>query len=415
MPDYAVRDIGLAPGGRLKIQWVQEHMPVLNAIRKEFSQELPFKGIKVALSIHLEAKTAYLAEVIKAAGAEVAVTGSNPLSTQDDVAAGLITAGIKVFAWHNASDAEYRGHLLSVLDSHPQVIIDDGGDLVNLLHTERANQAPEVIGGCEETTTGVRRLVNLEREGKLLFPMMAVNNARCKFLFDNRYGTGESVWSAIMRTTNLVVAGKTVVVLGYGWCGKGVAMRARGLGAHVIVCEVDPIRALEALMEGFQVMGSEEAAANGDIFITVTGCRDTLEKRHFKLMRDGAILANAGHFDVEINKEHLGSLAERISVARQNVEQFLLADGRRIYLIAAGRLVNLAAGDGHPVEIMDMSFGIQALSARYIREKGNSLAKKLYPIPEEIDQLVAELKLKSQAITIDSLDEKQKAYLGEWQ
>lgn len=416
MPDYAVRDIGLAPGGRLKIQWVQEHMPVLNSIKGEFARELPFKGLRVALSIHLEAKTAYLAEVIKAGGAEeVAVTGSNPLSTQDDVAAGLAAVGVKVFAWHNASDAEYREHLLSVLNSHPQVIIDDGGDLVNLLHTERADQASEVIGGCEETTTGVRRLVNLEREGKLLFPMMAVNNARCKFLFDNRYGTGESVWSAIMRTTNLAVAGKTVVVLGYGWCGKGVAMRARGLGAHVIVCEVDPVRALEALMEGYQVMGSVEAAALGDIFITVTGCRDTLEERHFKLMRDGAMLANAGHFDVEINKEHLDTLAERSSVVRQNIEQFLFADGRRIYLIAAGRLVNLAAGDGHPVEVMDMSFGIQALSARYIREKSGSLAKKLYPIPAEIDRLVAELKLKSQAITIDSLNEKQKAYLSEWQ
>ncbi len=415
MPDYIVRDINLAPAGRLKIAWVQAHMPVLNSIREEFARELPFKGIRVALSIHLEAKTAYLAEVIRAGGADVAVTGSNPLSTQDDVAAGLAATGVRVFAWHNATDAEYREHLLSVLDCRPQIIIDDGGDLVNLLHTVRAGQAPEVIGGCEETTTGVRRLENLAREGKLLFPMMAVNNAFCKFLFDNRYGTGESVWSAIMRTTNLLVAGKTVVVLGYGWCGKGVAMRARGLGARVIVCEIDPVRALEALMDGYKVMSSEEAAAAGDIFITVTGCRDALDKRHFNRMKDGAILANAGHFDVEINKVSLDAVARRRSLVRQNIEQFDLPDGRKIYLLAEGRLVNLAAGDGHPAEIMDMSFSIQALSARHIKEKAGSLARKLYLVPGEIDQKVATLKLKSQGITIDSLNEKQKAYLNEWQ
>ena len=415
MPEYIVRDINLAPAGRLKIAWVQAHMPVLNSIREEFARELPFKGIRVALSIHLEAKTAYLAEVIRAGGAEVAVTGSNPLSTQDDVAAGLAATGVRVFAWHNATDSEYREHLLSVLDCRPQIIIDDGGDLVNLLHTVRAGQAPEVIGGCEETTTGVRRLENLAREGKLLFPMMAVNNAFCKFLFDNRYGTGESVWSAIMRATNLVVAGKIVVVLGYGWCGKGVAMRARGLGARVIVCEIEPVRALEALMDGYKVMSSEEAAAAGDIFITVTGCRDALDKRHFNRMKDGAILANAGHFDVEINKVSLDAVARRRSLVRQNIEQFDLPDGRKIYLLAEGRLVNLAAGDGHPAEIMDMSFSIQALSARHIKEKAGSLARKLYHVPGEIDQKVATLKLKSQGITIDSLNEKQKAYLNEWQ
>lgn len=414
MPDYIVRDINLAPGGRLKIDWVRAHMPVLNAIREEFEKELPFKGVRVALSVHLEAKTAYLAEVIRAGGAEVAVTGSNPLSTQDDVAAGLAAAGIKVFAWYNATDAEYREHLLAVLDCRPQVIIDDGGDLVNLLHTVRAGQAPEIIGGCEETTTGVRRLENLEREGKLLFPMMAVNNAFCKFLFDNRYGTGESVWSGIMRTTNLVVAGKTVVVLGYGWCGKGVAMRARGLGARVIVCEIDPVRALEALMDGYQVMGSEEAACAGDIFITVTGCRDALDRRHFARMKDGAILANAGHFDVEINKAHLNEVAERRCQARRNIEQFDLPGGRKIYLLAEGRLVNLAAGDGHPAEIMDMSFAIQALSARYIKENAASLSKKLYRVPGEIDHRVALIKLKSLGISIDRLNEEQVAYLNEW-
>lgn len=413
MPDYIVRDINLAPSGRMKIEWVRAHMPVLNAIREEFERDLPFKGVRVALSVHLEAKTAYLAEVIRAGGADVAVTGSNPLSTQDDVAAGLAAAGIKVYAWYNATDGEYREHLLSVLDNRPQVIIDDGGDLVNLLHTVRAKQAAEVIGGCEETTTGVRRLENLDREGKLLFPMMAVNNAYCKYLFDNRYGTGESVWSGIMRTTNLVVAGKAVVVLGYGWCGKGVAMRARGLGARVIVCEIDPIRAIEAIMDGYQVMGSKEAAPAGDIFITVTGCCDVLDKSHFASMKDGAVLANAGHFDVEINKGQLAGMAERRCLARQNIEQFDLPGGCRIYLLAEGRLVNLAAGDGHPAEIMDMSFAIQALSARYIIENAGDLAKKLYPVPGEIDRRVAALKLKSLGIVIDSLTEEQEAYLNE--
>ena len=413
MAEYIVRDINLAPAGRMKIDWVQAHMPVLNAIRKEFERDLPFKDTRVALSVHLEAKTAYLAEVIRAGGAEVAVTGSNPLSTQDDVAAGLAAAGIKVYAWYNATESEYRQHLLSVLENKPQIIIDDGGDLVNLLHTALREQAGEVIGGCEETTTGVRRLENLEREGKLLFPMLAVNNAYCKYLFDNRYGTGESVWSGIMRTTNLVVAGKAVVVLGYGWCGKGVSMRARGLGARVIVCEIDPIKAIEALMDGYQVMGSEEAAQAGDFFITVTGSSDVLTRRHFSVMKDGAILANAGHFDVEINKEHLADMAVERRQARHNIEQFTLTDGRKLYLLAEGRLVNLAAGDGHPAEIMDMSFAIQALSARYIKENAGSLVKKLYPVPGEIDCRVAALKLKSLGIVIDSLTEEQVAYLNE--
>lgn len=415
MPDYVVRDISLAPSGRLKIDWVRAHMPVLNAIREEFERDRPFEGINVALSIHLEAKTAYLAEVIRAGGAEVAITGSNPLSTQDDVAAALAATGMKVYAWYNATDQEYREHLLHVLDTHPRVVIDDGGDLVNLLHTERKDQVAEVIGGCEETTTGVRRLEALDREGRLLFPMLAVNNAFCKFLFDNRYGTGESVWSGIMRTTNLVVAGKTVVVLGYGWCGKGIAMRAKGLGARVIICDIDPVRAIEAHMDGYQVLSSEEAAYRGDIFVTVTGCRDVLRLHHFTKMKDGAILSNAGHFDVEINKPELASLAVDRRVARQNIEQFTLPDGRNIYLLAEGRLVNLAAGDGHPTEIMDMSFGIQALSARYIKENAGNFDKKLYRVPEEIDQRVANLKLKSMGVTIDSLTEEQEAYMHEWQ
>jgi len=415
MSDYIVRDIDLAQDGRLKIDWVREHMPVLNAIREEFERDRPFEGLRVAMSIHLEAKTAYLAEVIRAGGAEVAITGSNPLSTQDDVAAALAAAGINVYAWYDATDQEYREHLLHVLGARPRVIIDDGGDLVNLLHTERKEQAAEVIGGCEETTTGVRRLEALEREGRLLFPMLAVNNAFCKFLFDNRYGTGESVWSGIMRTTNLVVAGKTVVVLGYGWCGKGIAMRAKGLGARVIVCDVDPVKAIEACMDGYQVMRSDQAAYQGDIFITVTGCRDVLRLRHFTRMKNGAIMANAGHFDVEINKTELAGLSVERRTARRNIEQFTLPDGRKLYLLAEGRLVNLAAGDGHPTEIMDMSFGIQALSARYIKENAASLEKRLYRVPEEIDRRVAQLKMASMGIEIDNLTGDQEAYMNEWQ
>ena len=415
MKDYIVRDLSLAPAGRLKIDWVKEHMPVLNAIREDFERDRPFAGVRVALSIHLEAKTAYLAEVIQAGGAQVAVTGSNPLSTQDDVAAALAASGINVYAWYNATDREYRDHLLHVLDTGPRVVIDDGGDLVGLLHTARREQAANVAGGCEDTTTGVRRLEALDREKKLLFPMLAVNDALCKFLFDNRYGTGESVWSGIMRTTNLVVAGKTVVVLGYGWCGKGVAMRARGLGARVIVCEVDPVKAIEACMDGYQVLSSEQAAALGDIFITVTGCRDVLCRSHFEKMKNGAVLANAGHFDVEINLHDLGDLAQERRTARHNIEQFTLTGGRKIYLLGGGRLVNLAAGDGHPTEIMDMSFAIQALSARYIQENARNLDRRLYRVPEEIDRRVALLKLNSLGITIDSLTGEQEAYLNKWQ
>ena len=411
MKDYVVRDINLAPAGRLKIDWVKEHMPVLNTIREDFERDKPFAGTRVALSIHLEAKTAYLAEVIRAGGAEVAVTGSNPLSTQDDVAAALAAGGMNAYA----TEREYRDHLLYVLDTRPQVVIDDGGDLVGLLHTDRKEQAVDVTGGCEETTTGVRRLEALDRDKKLLFPMLAVNDAFCKFLFDNRYGTGESVWSGIMRTTNLVVAGKTVVVLGYGWCGKGVAMRAKGLGARVIVCEVDPVRAIEACMDGYQVMNSEQAAGFGDIFITVTGCRDVLCRRHYERMKDGAILANAGHFDVEINLKDLVDMALERRTARHNIEQYTLVGGRKICLLAGGRLVNLAAGDGHPTEIMDMSFAIQALSARYIQENAGDLEKRLYRVPQEIDRRVARLKLNALGIGIDSLTGEQEAYLNKWQ
>ncbi|WP_027356528.1 adenosylhomocysteinase [Desulfofundulus thermocisternus] len=415
MQEYLIRDINLAPGGRLKIDWVRVHMPVLNVIREEFERTRPFAGVRVAMSIHLEAKTAYLAEVLKAGGAEVAISGSNPLSTQDDVAAALAAEGIHVYAWHGATGEEYVEHLVKVLEIRPHVVIDDGGDLVHLLHTRCRELAGEVVGGCEETTTGVSRLKAMEQEGRLLFPMIAVNDARCKFLFDNRYGTGESVWAGIMRTTNLLVAGKTVVVVGYGWCGKGVARRAAGLGAKVVVCEVDPVRALEAYMDGYLVMKSEQAAEVGDIFITVTGCRDVLRSRHFRRMKDGAILANAGHFDVEINKPELAGIAVSRRLVRQNIEEFTLPDGRRIYLLGEGRLVNLAAGDGHPAEIMDMSFALQALSARYIRENGNCLKPGVHLVPPELDRRVAEIKLSSLGVEIDQLTPDQKAYLQSWQ
>lgn len=415
MQEFIVRDINLAPQGRLKIDWVKAHMPVLNGIRAEFEKELPFKDVRVAVSIHLEAKTAYLAEVIKAGGAEVAITGSNPLSTQDDVAAALAAVGINVYAWYNSTEEEYKEHLLKVLATEPRIIIDDGGDLVHLLHTELTDLAAKVIGGCEETTTGVLRLRAMEKEEKLLFPVLAVNDAYCKYLFDNRYGTGESVWSSIMRTTNLIAAGKTVVVLGYGWCGKGVALRAKGLGAKVVVCEVDPVKAIEAYMDGFEVMSAEESTWVGDVFITVTGCKDVLRGFHYQVMKNGAILANAGHFDVEISKPELKALAVSYRVVRKDIEEYTLNDGRKIYLLAEGRLVNLAAGDGHPAEIMDMSFALQALSARYVLQNKDILEKKVYNIPEEIDQRVAYLKLKSLGINIDKLTPEQKAYLNAWQ
>jgi len=408
----AIRDASLAPAGEQKIAWAGAHMPVLNVIREEFESRQPFAGINIAMSIHLEAKTAYLARVLQAGGARVAVTGSNPLSTQDDVAAALAQGGITVFAWYNPTPEEYHEHLCQTLTTGPQIVIDDGGDLVHLLHTELQHLARDVWGGCEETTTGVARLRALERAGRLAFPMVAVNNALSKFLFDNRYGTGESVWAAIMRTTNLVVAGKTVVVCGYGWCGRGIAMRARGLGANVIICEVDPIRAMEACMDGYRVMSSLDAAPYGDIFVTATGCRDVLRAEHFACMKDGAILANAGHFNVEISLPALEKLSVDRRIARANIEEFLLADGRRLYLLAEGRLVNLAAGDGHPAEIMDLSFALQALCAEYLVKRHKELRPAVLPVPEAIDRRVAELKLASLGITIDTLTPEQVAYLA---
>ncbi|MDD2496988.1 MAG: adenosylhomocysteinase [Desulfitobacteriaceae bacterium] len=412
--DSMIHDINLAPEGQLKLDWVRAHMPLLNLIRREMEEEQPFKGKKVAICLHLEAKTGYLATVIQAGGADVCVAASNPLSTQDDVVAALVKNGIHAFAWHNASDEEYHVHLHKALDFQPDLIIDDGGGLVSTLHGERGAQVKNIIGGCEETTTGILRLRSMEKSGALQFPMIAVNDAYCKYLFDNRYGTGQSVWNGINRTTNLVVAGKTVVVAGYGWCGKGVAMRAKGLGARVIVTEIDPIKAVEAFMDGFQVMTMEEAAPHGDFFITVTGNVNVIRKEHLSRIKDKAVLANAGHFDVEVSKPDLNELAASKRVVRKNIEEYLFPDGRRVYLLAGGRLVNLAAGDGHPAEIMDMTFALQALSLKYLLEHRSQLEKRVYDVPQEIDRKVALMKLHTLNKKIDELTEEQEKYLADW-
>lgn len=408
-----IRDKSLAPQGLAKILWVKEHMPVLNILNSELSVAKPLAGVNLVITMHLEAKTAYLALVLKNAGASVAVTGSNPLSTQDDVAAALASEGVGVFAWYNSSQAEYDDFLHKALDTRPQIIVDDGGDLVALLHGERSDQAADILGGSEETTTGVLRLRALAAAGKLKFPMIAVNDAYCKYLFDNRYGTGQSTWDGIMRTTNLTVAGKTVVVAGYGWCGKGVAMRAKGLGASVIVTEVDPVKAAEAAFDGFTVMPMGEAARRGEIFVTLTGCVDVIRREHFAVMKSGAVLANAGHFDVEINKLHLAEMAVSKRTVRKNIEEYALADGRKLYLLAEGRLVNLAAGDGHPTEIMDLSFAMQTLSILHILQHHKQLNNSVYTLPAELDQRIASLKIRAMGIEIDELSEKQRQYLNE--
>ena len=407
-----IRDITLAPSGAHKIEWVRRNMPILRSLEAEFRESKPFAGIKVALSIHLEAKTAYLCKVLAAGGAEMYITGSNPLSTQDDVAAALVDAGLNVFAWYGASDEEYDRHIRAVIENKPQVIIDDGGDLVNMLHNHYPEQIADVLGGCEETTTGIIRLQAMDKAGELKFPMVRVNDADCKHLFDNRYGTGQSVFDGINRTTNLIVAGKYVVVAGYGWCGKGVAMRAKGLGARVIVTEVDPIKAIEAVMDGFEVMPMVEAAKIGDFFVTVTGCKDVITKDAFAVMKNGAIMCNAGHFNVEINAVELEEMAIRKEEQRANIMGYQLDEDRWVYLLAEGRLVNLAAGDGHPAEIMDMSFAIQALSAKYIVENGSGLKEKLISVPREVDLDVAERKLRFLGKTIDTLSEEQTLYLN---
>ncbi len=411
--DSIVKDISLAPNGHAKIEWVKNFMPVMSAIERAFKDSKPLAGKKIAIALHVEAKTGYMVEVFRNAGAEVALTGCNPLSTQDDVAAALVEDGITVFAKHGCTPEEYDELLNKTLDIEPDLIIDDGGDLVKMIHAKRRELIPKIIGGSEETTTGVIRLKSMERRGELEFPMIAANDAYCKYLFDNRYGTGQSTWDGIMRTTNLVVAGKNVVIAGYGWCGKGAAMRAKGLGANVIVTEVDPIKAIEAVFDGFRVMPMKEAAKIGDVFLTLTGDKDVITEEHFPLMKNGVVLANSGHFDVEINIPQLESQSTSRKTVRHNVEEFLQKDGRKIYLLAEGRLVNLASGDGHPAEIMDLSFAVQFFSISFLVQRHAELKKQVYLIPNEINTQIAEIKLEAAGVKIDKLTEEQKAYLNQ--
>ncbi len=408
-----VKDMALAESGRRKIQWVRDFMPALAQIEARFEKEQPFKGLRVAVSVHLEAKTANLGYVLSKGGAQVSLTGSNPLSTQDDVAAGLASLGVETFGIHGASAEEYEAHLIETLKCRPHIVIDDGGDLIDLLGGKCKAYASDLIGGCEETTTGILRLKAREKDGILPCPMVAVNDAKAKHYYDNKYGTGQSVWDGIMHTTNLVVAGKTVVVAGYGWCGKGVAMRAAGMGANVIVTEVDPFKALDATMNGFRVMTMDQAAPLGDVFVTVTGCKDVIVGRHFAAMKHNALLANAGHFDCEVNVAELRGMARSSQLRRENIIGYTLPDGKTLNVLAEGRLVNLAAGNGHPAEIMDMSFAVQALAAEWLT-KQTGLEKKVYAVPDEIDDEIGRAKLAALGLSIDSLTEEQEKYLTSW-
>ncbi len=410
-----VRDINLAPSGEKKIEWVRRNMPIMRSIEESFRVNRPFEGLKITLSIHLEAKTAYLCRVLAAGGAEMYITGSNPLSTQDDVAAALAAGGLNVYALHGCTPKEYSDCIEEAVRAEPDIVIDDGGDIVNMIHTRFPHLESRILGGCEETTTGIHRLAAMERDGELKFPMFAVNDAKCKHLFDNRYGTGQSVFDAIDHTTNLVIAGKRVVVSGYGWCGRGVAMRAKGLGANVIVTEVDPVKAIEAVMDGFSVMPIAEAAKVGDLFVAVTGDIRVIDEGCFYAMKDGAILCNAGHFNVEVDVNRLEEIAVEKREFKPNIMGYLLNNGCLLFVLAEGRLVNLAAGNGHPAEIMDMSFAIQALCAEYVAKHRGKLERKLYAVPEEIDELVARTKLNTLGIAIDTLTDEQAKYLHSWQ
>ena len=406
-----IKDIKLYPDGDLKIEWVKRYMPVLSGIEKDFESQQPFKGKKIAMSIHLEAKTAYLAKVLRAGGAEMYVTGSNPLSTQDDIAASLANCGIEVYATHGCTQDEYDAYIEEAIAHDIDLVLDDGGDLTTLIHKDD-KRAAHVMGGAEETTTGVIRLRARAKAGKLKYPMMSVNDANCKSLFDNRYGTGQSAWDGVMRATNLVIAGKCVVVGGYGWCSRGIAAKADGLGARVIVTEVNPIKAMEAAMDGFDVMTMDDAALIGDIFITATGCKDVITERHFNVMKDGVLLANAGHFDVEVSVAALNNVSVSSKPMRKGITGYVQKDGRTLNLIGEGRLVNLVAADGHPAEIMDLSFALQALSLKYVMEHHKDLPNEVIDVPYEIDYMVAKRKLKAMGKTIDVLTEDQIAYLN---
>jgi adenosylhomocysteinase len=396
--------------GLQKINWASSHMPILALLEQDFIRTQPFLGLTIAICIHLEAKTARLAEVIKAGGAKVLLAGSNPLSTQDDVADAIAKRGVHVFAKNACSEKEYTSFIDQMLEQKPNLILDDGGDVVERLHSHYQELIPHVIGGCEETTTGVNRLRTMEKKGLLKIPMISINDATCKYLFDNRYGTGQSVWTAIMQTTNLIIAGKIVVVAGYGWCGKGVALRAKALGAQVIITEIDAIKAIEAYMDGFSVMPMTDACSKGDIFVTVTGCKEVITLKHFELLKEGVILTNAGHFNVEVDYEELEQFAINKVEVRNKITQYTLPSGKKINLIAEGRLVNLASGDGHPAEIMDLSFALQALSAEYLSK--TKLASGLINVPSSIDQKVARLKLDTLGISLDELTQIQREYLG---
>jgi adenosylhomocysteinase len=413
---YDVKDLSLAPQGRLRIEWAELEMPVLRLIRERFAREKPLQGIRLSACLHITTETANLARTLQAGGADVVLCASNPLSTQDDVAAALVVEyDIPVFAIKGEDHDTYYRHIAAALDHRPHLTMDDGADLVSTLHKERTELLSHVIGGTEETTTGVIRLRAMAKDGALRFPILAVNDALTKHLFDNRYGTGQSTIDGLIRATNILLAGKTVVVGGYGWCSRGIAMRARGMGANVIITEVDPLRALEAVMDGYRVMPMREAAKVGDIFVTSTGNIHILDTPHFEVMKDGAILANSGHFNVEINIPALEALSTSRRKVREFVEEFRLKDGRRLYLLGEGRLINLAAAEGHPASVMDMSFANQALGAEYMAKHGRDLKPQVYPIPEEIDREIARLKLQAMGVEIDTLTPEQARYLESWQ
>jgi adenosylhomocysteinase len=414
MEEFQVKDKSLAPQGHLQIEWASKHMPVLNIIKNRFEKEKPLKGQTLAACLHVTKETAVLIKALIAGGANVAVCGSNPLSTQDDVAAALADSGVHVFAWRGQSTEDYYKCIDKVLDFKPTITMDDGADVVGMIHSKRPNQIKDIKGGTEETSTGVVRLKAMEQDGSLKYPIIAVNDAYTKYLFDNRYGTGQSTIDGIMRATSVLLAGKNFVVGGYGWCSRGIAMRARGLGSNVIVTEIQPTRALEAVMDGYRVMPMAEAAPIGDIFVTATGDISVIRKEHLQKMKDGAIMCNSGHFNVEINIPDLESLSKAKRTMRPNMEEYTLKDGRHLYLLAEGRLVNLAAAEGHPSEVMDMSFANQALCSEYIA-KSTKLQTKVYTVPKELDEKVAELKLKSMGIAIDELTEEQKKYLSTWE
>ncbi len=413
--NYDIRDIRLADKGRFRMQWAAREMPVLDLIEQRFAKEQPLKGIRISACLHVTSETANLMRVLQAGGADVVLTASNPLSTQDDIAATLVAHyEMPVYAIKGEDNATYYQHIKAALDHKPHITMDDGADLVSTLHKERRELLDGVIGGTEETTTGVIRLRAMAHDGELMFPVIAVNDALTKHLFDNRYGTGQSTMDGILRATNVLIAGKTVVVAGYGWCSRGIAMRAKGLGGNVIVTEVDPLKALEAVMDGFRVMPMIEAAPQGDIFITSTGDINVLDRHHFEVMKSGAIMANSGHFNVEINLPELEKLAVEVRRVRDFLDEYVLADGRRLYLVGEGRLVNLAAAEGHPSAVMDMSFANQALAAEYMVKNHASLKRTVYSVPEEIDKEIARLKLAAMGVQIDVLTPEQEAYLNEW-